>query len=1184
MYVYSFYCKIIPMGIWHTIGFRVQPIFANFDYPNDRDMKHIVIFLSLFLTVAFGYGQSEVELITQEKDLGVITNIKYSPSGKYLASGSDRDDAVKIWDVQSGKLIGTLKGHRGHINDVSFSPDGNELVSCGQDDKTYRWNLNTWEAIDSIADKHPAKHVAFIGTDAFIAVQNSGDALMRKGGETTKLSDTPKSAEAVSSLGDKLIIAGGKEVVLFTNGSKVSEFKHKNDISSVRLHTNLISVGDKAGQLAIYSLDGELKSSRELHKKAITSFDFHPEKKLAVTSSADKTTIIWNTTSWEKLAVLGDEKDELREPIKAIQFSPDGNTVASSSYSYSLLHNVKSKDNSIKIWNARTGKLYKELKGAVNPLQSFSFHPGQNILYTIQNDRLSVWDMDNGERGTETRLHDREVTKQTVAEKINDDAQSGKLGKGLGKLKGLATGKIGVGDLDLKEKGKEKSMEAWTRAVRNRALNYDRFFVSDSGNYIVTNLLDDDLRLYTFEEDNLKHITNINTHQETAINDVSLDPNEKYIALAGSGDRAISIIDMTRGSFVKTLSTEKANEKGLAHMEARALSFNRTGTQLAAMFNSGLIMVWDVKTWELLVQVDLKGGLSKHAFLNYSRDGEFFFVPSLLGVFSVDAATLIPLTKNQPKIKGDPIMTHVASDYIVSLEDKHLNFLNVQNNQTVSTPNFNTDLIVSMEFNMFGYLGVGLESGELRIYDPETGEQRLTMVSSGENAIFKTKENYYKATKEGASLVTFRVGKDAFPFEQFDAKFNRPDLVLKAMNSNDEALIDLYNKAYKKRLKKLGLSEADLNGKLHLPELKVTNAAEIPLVTDGDQIQLKVAASDSKYELKTLNVWINDVPMFGAAGKEISGKSASETVSLNLVSGLNKVQVSCVNSNGSESYKHTFDIDCTVERPSDLYIISIGTSKYANSDFNLDYAAKDAKDMAGLYSTDKRHYKNVFEKILTDEEVTRLNVMSLKSFLKDAKINDVVMVFIAGHGVLDSELDYFYGTHNIDFGNPSVSGLRYDQIEAILDGIKPLRKILIMDTCHSGEVEKDEVEESTEIVENTEVTFRAVGPGLKQKDGASPTRMMNEMFNDLRRGTGTTVISSAGGAEYAIESDVWKNGLFTYCFLDALKNKKADINNDGVIMLSEMQSWVRDEVVKLSKGAQSPTTRIQNIALDYKLW
>lgn len=65
------------------------------------------------------------------------------------------------------------------------------------------------------------------------------------------------------------------------------------------------------------------------------------------------------------------------------------------------------------------------------------------------------------------------------------------------------------------------------------------------------------------------------------------------------------------------------------------------------------------------------------------------------------------------------------------------------------------------------------------IIDPSTGKEDLLMVADGDNYIMKTHENFYKVSKEGYELVTFRIGNRAYPFEQFDAVFNRPDLVLK---------------------------------------------------------------------------------------------------------------------------------------------------------------------------------------------------------------------------------------------------------------------------------------------------------------------------------------------------------------------------------------------------------------------
>ena len=119
--------------------------------------------------------------------------------------------------------------------------------------------------------------------------------------------------------------------------------------------------------------------------------------------------------------------------------------------------------------------------------------------------------------------------------------------------------------------------------------------------------------------------------------------------------------------------------------------------------------------------------------------------------------------------------------------------------------------------------------------------------------------------------------------------------------------------------------------------------------------------------------------------------------------------------------------------------------------------------MVNLFTSNKRIFGNIYTKSLTNTQVTKDNILKLKEFLEKAGRDDVVLLFIAGHGILDDNLDYYYGTYDIDFDNPSLNGIEYEAIESLLDGIKALKKILFMDTCHSGELEKDEIE----IVQNT---------------------------------------------------------------------------------------------------------------------
>lgn len=65
-----------------------------------------------------------------------------SPDGKSIVSGS-QDHTLKIWDINAGIEVMTLKGHSKPIKCCSFSSDGRFIIS-GSDDKTLKlWGAST---------------------------------------------------------------------------------------------------------------------------------------------------------------------------------------------------------------------------------------------------------------------------------------------------------------------------------------------------------------------------------------------------------------------------------------------------------------------------------------------------------------------------------------------------------------------------------------------------------------------------------------------------------------------------------------------------------------------------------------------------------------------------------------------------------------------------------------------------------------------------------------------------------------------------------------------------------------------------------------------------------------------------------------------------------------------------------
>jgi hypothetical protein len=391
----------------------------------------------------------------------------------------------------------------------------------------------------------------------------------------------------------------------------------------------------------------------------------------------------------------------------------------------------------------------------------------------------------------------------------------------------------------------------------------------------------------------------------------------------------------------------------------------------------------------------------------------------------------------------------------------------------------------------------------------------------------------------------------------------------------------------------MGFNRDIEEGEFNIPEVRIDNLNDFKISSLSDTISVKITATDNKYPLDRINIWINDVPVFGIKGRDISEyklMNYSTLENLTLSPGKNKIQVSANNSKGYESLRETFYIDYDAdEKVPDLYLISIGVSQHKATEYNLEYAAKDAGDISNMFKSNNKSYKKIRTLEIYDTEATRENIIKAKDFLKNSDINDVVIVFFAGHGMLDDDMDYYLATNDIDFYDPGKRGLKYDMLEGLMNEIPARKKILLIDACHSGEVDVDEETKKVIIDESEGLDNKTRGSDADAEGDPlileqSSFELMKHMFADIRKGTGSTIISSAGGAEFAYESDKMQNGIFTYIFLHGITTGSADMNRDGNIMVSELRDYLMENVSKLTKGYQNPTCRRINMEFDFKIW
>lgn len=166
-----------------------------------------------------------------------IGSIKFSPNSSIIASSSG-DGSIKFWDVISGKIIRIIHANKAGVSTINFSSDGRYIVSAtetqrllkgGSDTSINLWNVKTGEKVLSIENEFPISSVAISPNDKYIASASWG---------AVRLWD-------------------------INTGVRISEFKHLGQVTKI-----------------VFSSDGKFLISSSLEKD-LKIWDVSSEKALA---------------------------------------------------------------------------------------------------------------------------------------------------------------------------------------------------------------------------------------------------------------------------------------------------------------------------------------------------------------------------------------------------------------------------------------------------------------------------------------------------------------------------------------------------------------------------------------------------------------------------------------------------------------------------------------------------------------------------------------------------------------------------------------------------------------------------------------------------------------------------------------------------------------------------------------
>lgn len=274
--------------------------------------------------------------------------VALSSDGKTLVSGS-ADKTIKVWNLDTEKLIRTLSGHSDSVRSVALSSDRQILASGSGDNTIKLWNVQTGEQIKTIS--------GHTGPVWSVAISPDGQTLVSGSEDTNiKIWDLP-TGNLRSTLAD-----------------------HSSRVFSVAISPDgqTLATAGSDKSIRIWNLStGKLRRTLKGHSDAVRSVAFGPDGQTLASGSWDKTVKVWNWRTGEVNRTFEGHSDR----VVSVAFSNDSQMLASAGI-----------DRTIKIWNLQTGKLRRNLTGHSDWVLSIATSPvGQTVVSGSKDQTIKIW-------------------------------------------------------------------------------------------------------------------------------------------------------------------------------------------------------------------------------------------------------------------------------------------------------------------------------------------------------------------------------------------------------------------------------------------------------------------------------------------------------------------------------------------------------------------------------------------------------------------------------------------------------------------------------------------------------------------------------------------------------------------------------------------------------------------------
>jgi len=434
----------------------------------------------------------------------------------------------------------------------------------------------------------------------------------------------------------------------------------------------------------------------------------------------------------------------------------------------------------------------------------------------------------------------------------------------------------------------------------------------------------------------------------------------------------------------------------------------------------------------------------------------------------------------------------------------------------------------------------GSDDQTLRLWNVKTGENIMSLFHASNGAwVMWTPQGYFSASPNGDEHVGWHInagpGKAArfVTAAQLKKHFYRPDIVKRALELNSA----------KAAIAEAPSTQFALQELLHRkpPSLQISSRAQ----SNDGLARINVRVLENIDPAERFELVVNGRNITAPRRSKTQNTSTRFGFTVPLQAGANQIKVTAINAVGKTERRVSLNHKGvgSAEQRGTLYMVSIGVDDYTHFSQDLNYAGADAKAFHDMMRDKAGKLHNEVKSVLLTRnsklKPTAKNVRKALEIFQEAKPEDTVVLFLAGHGINDGA-DYLFLPSDAKHENKAwkkSSVINWQLLQGTLQKVQG-RRIMVVDTCHAGNAFNARL--------------------VKDADDAS------------------IVVFAATDAEtLAQEQRALGHGVFTYSVLKGLEGE-ADKITDRLVKTRELKDFIIKKVKAMTKGAQEPTVQLPN--------